>query len=50
MVSAIFTRTASSMIDPAGFRAGHTAYYINAIADFEGEIVWNTALFPVESS
>jgi hypothetical protein len=50
MVPAIITRFVSAMIIAAGFRPGYTTSCINAIADFEGEIVWNTALFLVESS
>jgi hypothetical protein len=50
MFSAIFTCTVSAMIVAAGFRVGYTTALINVIADFKGEIVWNTTLFLVESS
>ena len=50
MCSATFTYTVAALIVAAGIRIGHTTALINAIADFKGEIVWNTTLFLVESS
>jgi hypothetical protein len=50
MFSAIFTCTVSATIVAAGFRVGGTTALINAIADFQGDIVWNIPLFLVESS
>jgi hypothetical protein len=50
MSSVVFTCNVSATIVVAGFRVVYTTAIINAIADFKGEIVWNTTLFLVESS